>query len=533
MEAISLALCVAGLMLGSIFTWLLCRKNKALAVALATESAKSISESEHTRLRTSLEATEKENSGLKAELSGRDARIFQLQDERAQEMSRRSALEEQAKRIPDFVQQVAQIERKLEAAYDKLLILETNKAELETSLKNEKAMAAEKLQLLDEAQAKLSDTFSALSANALRNSQQSFLDLAKTTLEKFQESARDDLYQRQQNIVDIVAPVKESLDKVDAKIHELEISRAGAYEGLKQQVMTLAETQQMLRAETSNLVKALRSPNARGRWGEIQLKRVVEMAGMVEHCDFCEQESVTMEEGRLRPDLTVKLPGGRTIVVDSKVPLDSYLDSIEAVDDEARKLKLIDHARQLRNHITALSRKSYWEMFQPSPEFVLLFLPSDAFYNAALEHDPKLIEDGVTEKVIIATPTTLIALLKAASYGWRQEMVAKNAQKVSDLGRELYDRLATMSEHLIKLGKSLGHSVEAYNKTVGSIETRVLVNARKFKELAVRGVSSSEIEELSPVDHTPRPITAPELLMPVVSERPIDSNVLQLTTTEN
>lgn len=329
--------------------------------------------------------------------------------------------------------------------------------------------------------------------------------------EKFQESARADLDQRQQSIAEIVAPVKESLEKVDNKIQALEVARAGAYEGLKEHVSTLVETQQQLKTETSNLVNALRNPVARGRWGEIQLRRVIEIAGMLEHCDFHQQESVTTADGRLRPDLTVKLPGGRTIVVDSKVALGSYLEAIEISDDEARREKMRDHARQLRNHITALGRKSYWELFQPAPEFVLLFVPGEMLYSAALEQDPTLIEYGVEQRVILATPTTLIALLKAIAYGWRQESLAENAQKISDLGRELYERLSTMGEHMTKLGKSLTGAVEAYNKTVGSLESRVLVTARRFNELSVTAPRGADLEELVPVAQTLRLLNAPEL----------------------
>ena len=379
---------------------------------------------------------------------------------------------------------------------------------LTTRLEEERKASQEKIELLTNAEEKLADAFKALSADALRKNNQSFLELAKESLQTYQEKARGDLEHRQQAIDQIIKPLKESLEKVDGKIGELEKTRASAYSELREQVKNLATSQSQLQSETGNLVKALRVPHVRGRWGEIQLRRVVELAGMLQYCDFIEQGTVATEDGRIRPDLIVRLPGNRTIVVDSKVPFDAFYESISTTDEEIRAARLNDHARLVRGHITALSRKSYWEAVQPTPEFVLLFLPGETFYSAALENDPKLIEDGVSQGVIIATPTTLIALLKAVSYGWRQEQMASNAQEVSTLARTLYDRLRVFTNHFDDIGRGLDRALDAYNKGVRSLEARVLVTARKFKERGA--ISGEEIDTLEPIDKAARPLSLDE-----------------------
>ena len=369
---------------------------------------------------------------------------------------------------------------------------------LETTLTHERKTANEKLGILNDATMKLSDAFKALSSEALRSNNQSFLDLAKITLEKYQTEAKGDLEQRQKAVEQLVAPIKQSLDKVDTQIQELEKARHHAYGSLTEQVKSLIYTQEKLQSETGNLVNALRTPAVRGHWGEIQLKRVVEIAGMLEYCDFYQQQTVTTEDGRLRPDMLVRLPGGKNIVVDAKTPLQAYLDALESVNDEQRLSRLKSHAQQIRTHMSKLSAKSYWEQFQPTPEFVVLFLPGEIFFSAALERDPALIEEGAQQQVILATPTTLIALLRAVYHGWRQEQMSENTRKISDLGRELHERTATMVEHLTRLGGSLGKAVEAFNAAVASFEGRVLPSVRKFEVLGAG--SKKEIEELTPLD---------------------------------
>jgi DNA recombination protein RmuC len=384
--------------------------------------------------------------------------------------------------------------------------LQTQAARLQTTIEKERQAAAEKMRLLDEAQVRLSDTFKALSAEALNNNNASFVHLAKATLEKFQESAQGDLDRRQQAIGELVQPLKESLQKVDEKIREMETTRAVAYSNLSEHLKGLASAQGSLERETAKLVGALRSSSTRGRWGEIQLQRVVEMAGMVSYCDFSLQASVTTEEGRLRPDLVVRLPNEKNVVIDAKAPLDAYLDAMEALDEESRRSKLRDHARQIRSHLTKLAMKSYWAQFEPAPEFVVLFLPGETFFSAALEQDPSLIEYGVEQRVILATPTTLIALLRAVAYGWRQAQVEENAKAISELGKVLHDRLRTFTGHLLAMGKNLGQSVDAYNRAVGSLEQRVLPAARRFKEMGAAG--GDEIETLELVDKVTRAVDA-------------------------
>jgi DNA recombination protein RmuC len=361
----------------------------------------------------------------------------------------------------------------------------------------------EKLAMLQQAEEQLKNAFKALSSDALEKNNRSFLDLAKASLEKFQEGAKGDLEKRQTAINELLNPMKESLQKLDQGMRQIEKERKGDQESLKVQIQSLFENEKVLKQETSNLVKALRSPLARGRWGEIQLRRVVELAGMLNHCDFFEQQQEMGDTGRLRPDLIVRLPGGRQVVIDAKVPLEAYLEAIHTDDEAVRLQRFKDHARQVRAHISALGKKAYWEHFQPTPEFVILFLPAETFFSAALEYDPSLIEVGAEQNVILATPTTLIALLRAVAYGWKQENLTRQVEKLHELGQDLYKRLADMTTHFSKMGRSLSSAVENYNKGIGSLETRVLVTARKFKEMGVFP-GQIEIEEIEMVEKTPR-----------------------------
>lgn len=437
------------------------------------------------------------------------AELDQAREALRQEELQMAALNERVKRIDELEEAVQVRELRLEDLQTELGEYRRKEAVLEAQLAERERGFAEQLSTIEKAREELSKAFSEISQGALEKNNKLFLDLAEQNLRKLQESAKGELEKKQVAIDEMVKPIRESLEKVDQHVAEMEKQRAAAYAGLSEQVKGLMETQTRLQNETANLVRALRNPNQRGRWGEIQLRRVVEMAGMLEYCDFRSQETHEGAEGRLRPDLVVQLPNNKTIVVDAKTPLDAYLSALECADDTQRAEHLRNHARQVRTHITQLSGKRYWEQFASSPEVVVLFIPGEPMYNAALEQDPSLIEFGVDNKVLVATPVTLIGLLRSIAYGWRQERLQENAEDICRAGRDLYARVGTLADHFKKLGRNLDSAVSAYNETVGSLEYRVLPQARKFKEL--QAATKEDIPALEPIDRTTRRTDSPEL----------------------
>jgi DNA recombination protein RmuC len=457
---------LAGLALGTAVGWFFRSRAMGPDLALARQRTE--------QAEKQLDETRQQAAQIQRQ---RDAAIEQLREE----SSRRASFEALAAGIPDLQREIEARSMSILQHQRTLLEITREKEALAATIDAERKGFEEKLRLLEDAKKALSDAFSALSSNALRSNSEEFLKLAQAS----------------------VTPIKEALDKFDLKIQSLEVAREGAYQGLVQQVSQLLDTGKQLRSETSNLVQALRSPVVRGQWGEIQLRRVVEMAGMLNYCDFVEQETLRTESGLLRPDLIVKLPAGKTIVVDAKAPVSHYLDAMAATDEGERKLKLQAFARLVRDRITELGRKSYWDQFEDTPELVVMFLPGDHFHSAALQADPSLLEYGVEQRVLVATPINLIGLLRAVAYGWRQESIAVNAKEISELGAELYKRIADLGGHWIELGRNLSRTVEAFNSAVGSLESRVLVSARKFRELGAAS-SALDIDVVEPVEKAPR-----------------------------
>lgn len=417
-----------------------------------------------------------------------ERKVFQTKFEGMQEQ-----LQEEKQRSNNYNVQINELNVQLQ-------IISNEKSALETKLQNEKDNAQEKFEMITKAQEAFKDSFASLSKKALDENNNLFINQAEQVFKNYQENAQTDLKQRQEKISEIVDPVQKQLEKVDSFVREVERERGEAYVGLREQIEHMNSSHAKLNDTTSHLLNVLSNTKSRGQWGEIQLRRVVELAGMINYCDFNEQVHVNTENGRYLPDMVVNLPSDRVIVVDAKAPMNAFLDAHEATDEESRKGHFQRHAKSLRSHVASLKTKSYQSNFEHAPEFVLLFLPNEAIYSAALEQDPMLIEDGVKDNVIIATPSTLIALLKAAAFGWRQAKMVDEMKEFSDLGRELYERFAIVTEHIDKLGKSINGSVDNYNKLVGSVERRLIPSAKKFRELNVIGDASKEIEDIKEVD---------------------------------
>ncbi len=407
--------------------------------------------------------------------------------------------------VNELRQQILQKDAEANQTRNELDAERQSKVEALTRLESARKSFEEQRALIDAMKKEMTDTFNALSSAALKSSSEDFLRLASEHLGKVVSDTKGKLGEHQAAMDGMIKPLHETLKRYEEQIRAMEESRHKAYGGLEEQLRTLASTHENLQRETSNLVSALRRPQARGRWGEMQLRRVAELSGMSLHCDFTEQHSVDTEKGRIRPDMVVHLPMGREIVVDSKVSLEAYLDAVSAPTEEERKTRMEKHAQQVRTHMIKLASKDYWSQFKHSPEFVVLFIPGESFLSSALETDATLIEDGIEKRVIIATPTTFIALLRAIAYGWRQEQLTRNAQEISELGRQLYERLDTLVQHFGNVGASIEKAIGAYNKAVGSLEARVLPSARKFKELGA--TSAEDIPVLDQIDQKPRGLT--------------------------
>jgi DNA recombination protein RmuC len=375
---------------------------------------------------------------------------------------------------------------------------------LSTRMEDERVSMQEKLVILENARQQLETSFRSLAGDALRSNSSEFLQLAEARFSTLRAQASGELEKREKAVENLVQPIREVLKNTDRQIHQMEKERRQAFGSLNRHLELMALAQDQLQHETRKLVKALRRPEVRGQWGELTLKRLAELAGMVEHCDFYQQESMDGPEGRQRPDMIVRMPGGREIIVDAKAPMDAYLEAVEAADDRQRNQQLQRHARNLRERIRELANKSYWQNLSNTPEFVVLFVPGDQLLSAALEYDPALLEDALADRVILSTPSSLVALLRAVAYGWRQEALSKNAETILEVGQDLYERLCTFAEHLDKTGTSLARSVDSYNRAVGSFDSRVLPAVKKFTEMGIQG--KKDVAEPEPVEVLPRPV---------------------------
>jgi len=480
---------VAGLVVGGLISWMVGAAFRRAAVAEAGRTADAA------------------RVAVEAELAA-----ARQEAERA-----RTARDTEAARVEQCNRRAEQASARTEEASARAAAAQAEVAGVRAALDAERTAAADRERLLTQREAEVRDSFQALSAEALSRNNEAFVQLAEARLAKvtaaISAKSDGDATQRQQAIEALLAPITQSLHRLDGQLRTVEKEREAAYAGLREQVGAMHRTSEQLQSETRQLVTALRAPQVRGRWGELQLERIVELAGMVEHCDFSRQVTATDGSGDddaiVRPDLVVHLAGGKHIVLDAKVPFGAYLEAVEATDPDRRADRLAAHARHLRAHVDALAHKSYWQRFDTTPEFVVLFVPGDPFLEAALQADPALLEHAFERNIVISTPTTLIALLRTVAYTWRQEALASNAARVHELGRELHSRLATMGSHVAKLGKQLGGAVDAYNRTVSSLESRVLVTARRFGEL---GVVTEHLDTPEQVERSPRTVQAVELV---------------------
>ncbi len=505
MEIIDFALLLsAGILLGAVGGWLAAK----FAVYRRINPLVSDFQTEIAALRERLRHKQAENEALQKgldvhqqELKSLNTRYLEACRENGAALARIEQLVPLQQRLQDQAQEITTLHRVNSG-------IQNRQTELETLLAQERTATTEKIRLLEDLRHQWLDTFKALSANALRENNRTFIDLADTVLAKHLETARKDLDLKGRAVEELVSPIRDSLTRFDHNIQSLERTREKAYGGLSEQVRSLIGTQQLLQRETGKLVKALQTPQVRGRWGEITLRRVAELSGMQRRCDFFEQQTAVGADGLMRPDMLVKLPGNRQIVVDAKVPLAAYLDSLEAEGDQARQTLLETHGRQVQTHILKLSQKAYWTQFAPTPEFVVLFIPGENFFSAALSQNPALIEEGAKRGVILATPTTLISLLKTIAFGWRQETITENARAISELGRELYERLNHVAGHLNRLGQDIDHCARTFNQAVGSLERRVFASARRFTDLGIHLKDNRELPELDTLNSKTRKLDA-------------------------
>jgi DNA recombination protein RmuC len=476
-----------GLLMGGVAAWLFAKAKLRSEIGVLEERVASKDE----QLRMSWGDVD----ALKAEL-------LKAQQLFRQEAQLRLAAEQGMARAQILEKTVAARDHQITQMTSEQLSLKTQVAEQAARLLEMQKAVDEKVALINQARDSLAESFKTISAETLRAGTEAFLGMARGEIDKLRIESHHDGESRQKAVEELVKPLKESLDRVDQQIRDIEEKRVTAYSSMTHQLSSLAMTQERLQAETATLSKALKSPGTRGRWGEIQLKRVVEMAGMVEYCDFQDNSTAPNEDGVTKPDMILRLPGGRRVAIDTKAPFISFLESIEAREESVRATCLQNYAAQIRAHVTKLGSPGYWEQFgEDRPEFVCLFLPGETFYSAALEQDPSLIEFGVLQNVVVSTPTTLISLLRAVGYGWRQEKVAENAQKISELGRMLYERVRLLSEHFSRIGSGIESTIRAYNGAVGAFETRVVPVAAQFKELGA--TTGDELGKVRQIERTP------------------------------